>query len=99
MPQLMAVNAWGPLEQLQKECEALGFYLSAHPLDCFEPLLERLGVLPSTKLAEFQGTQVSLAGIPTGIKQKLSKRGKRFAFVSFSDAYGSFEVLLFFLSC
>ena len=95
MPQLMTVDAWGPLEQLQKECEALGFYLSAHPLDSFEPLLERLGVLPSTKLAEFQGTQVSLAGIPTGIKQKLSKRGKRFAFVSFSDAYGSFEVLLF----
>jgi len=95
MPQLMKINPWGSLEQLQKECEALGFYLSAHPLDSFEPLLQRLGVLPSIKLGEFPGTQVSLAGIPTGIKQKLSKRGKRFAFVSFSDAYGSFEVLLF----
>ncbi len=96
MPPLMVVNPWNPLEQLQKECDALGFYLSAHPLDSFAPLLDRLGVIPSIKLGnDVSGSHVTLAGIPTGIKQKMSKRGKRFAFVGFSDAYGSFETLLF----
>lgn len=96
MPQLVSVKPWPSLEKLQQECDAIGFYLSAHPLDNYNATLKKLGVVPSNRVGMDAGMSGALlAGIPTSIKQKMSKRGKRFAFVSFSDAHGSFEAVLF----
>ncbi|MBP0651633.1 hypothetical protein J8J40_31685, partial [Mycobacterium tuberculosis] len=39
---LPAVQLWQPAEQLQREHAAVGFYLSAHPLDEYRPILERM---------------------------------------------------------
>ena len=95
MPKLANPTPWKSLEQLQKEAEAIGFYLSAHPLDSYEKALEKLGVMESTKIGSTGESGILLAGIPLSLKQKMSKRGKRFAFAGFSDAHSSFEVVLF----
>src|SRR5690606_1797421 len=49
-PTLPAITDWPLVERLQYEFEAVGFYLSAHPLDGSRRMLERLGVTPSGKL-------------------------------------------------
>ncbi len=95
---LPAVEDWPGMDRLRHEFEAMGFYLSAHPLDDYEAGLKRLRVvravdLPSV-LAREKGRQKA-AGIVTGKQERTSRQGNRFAFVQISDASGVFEVMLF----
>ena len=96
---LTEVADWPPLERLQREFEAMGFYLSAHPLDGYGGILKRLNVVPSARLAgrlAGDGSQrVNLAGTVLGRQERTSARGNRFAFVQLSDTSGAFEVTLF----
>jgi DNA polymerase-3 subunit alpha len=94
-----ALGDWPLTQRLQSEFEAIGFYLSAHPLDAYAVALKRLGVLRSTDLAQRlrQGgaTRVKLAGSVIGKQERTSAKGNRFAFVQCSDASGVFEVTFF----
>lgn len=95
---LPAVNDWDLIEKLNCEKEAVGFYLSAHPLDAYTTVLARQKVISSTEIAERatgKGGVVKLAGTIQGIRKMKSKRGKAYAFLSLSDAHGGFEVTLF----
>lgn len=95
---LPEVNNWDLIEKLKCEKEAVGFYLSAHPLDAYTSVLARQKVIPSTEIAERatgKGGVVRLAGTIQGIRKMKSKRGKAYAFLSLSDAHGGFEVTLF----
>ena len=98
-PPLPPVVEWPSMDRLQQEFEAIGFYLSAHPLDPYETALKRLGVVPSGKLvAHLQSGKpgrVRLAGIVGARKERTSAKGNRFAFVGMSDLTGMFEVMLF----
>ncbi len=98
-PKLTEAKPWDELQQLQYEFDAIGFYLTAHPLDGAALLLERLQVVPSTKLAERAkaggATRVKLAGIVLARQERIAKSGNRFAFVQMSDAYGSYEIMVF----
>ncbi len=82
------------LERLQQEFEALGCYLTAHPLEGYLASLAKLGVTPSDQLALCGGQRVKLAGVVLG-KQERSTARSRFAFVQLSDPSGVFEVTLF----
>ncbi len=98
-PALPAVQEWPSIERLQHEFDAIGFYLSSHPLDAYGKSLERVGVvrfadLPS-RLAAGGSTRFKLAGIVIGRKERTSARGNRFAFLQMSDSSGVFEVTLF----
>jgi len=90
---------WTPMERLQQEFEAIGFYLSSHPLDAYGKSLERVGVVRSAELAPRLAmggsSRVKLAGIVVGRKERTSARGNRFAFLQMSDASGFFEVTVF----
>lgn len=86
------------LETLQKEFDALGFYLSAHPLDIYEGCLSHLFLVSSDDLltkAKDNITAVNLAGIVLSKQERASKTGQKFAFVSLSDRDGTFEVAFF----
>jgi DNA polymerase III subunit alpha len=98
-PALPLVEDWSPVERLQHEFAAIGFYLSSHPLDPYGKSLERAGVvrfadLPAG-LAANEATRFKLAGVVVGKKERSSARGNRFAFVQMSDPSGLFEVTLF----
>ena len=90
------VPEWSPMDRLKEEFDALGYYLSAHPLDTYSKSLEKLKV---KRIADISASRrpgpVKLAGTLIGKKERLSAKGNRFAFVQFSDATGSFEVTLF----
>jgi len=98
-PTLPLVADWPPVERLQHEFAAIGFYLSSHPLDPYGKSLERAGVIRFAELpaglAANGATRFKLAGIVVGRKERTSARGNRFAFVQMSDPSGIFEVTLF----
>ncbi|HVH81721.1 MAG TPA: DNA polymerase III subunit alpha, partial [Stellaceae bacterium] len=98
-PKLPLVEDWPPVEKLQHEFDAIGFYLSSHPLDPYGKSLERAGILAfgdlPAALAANSSTRFRLAGIVVGKKERTSARGNRFAFVSLSDTSGVFEVTMF----
>jgi len=98
MPSLPAATDWPLAERLQKEFEAIGFYLSSHPLNPYGKSLARLGVLRFADLARRPAgaeTRVKLAGVVIGSKERTSARGNRFAFLQVSDMSGMFEAVAF----
>ena len=98
-PPLPVVEDWPPVEKLQHEFDAIGFYLSSHPLDPYGKSLERAGIMSFAELpaalAARNSTRFRLAGIVVGRKERTSARGNRFAFVQLSDMSGVFEVTVF----
>ena len=90
---------WPELERLQLEAEAIGFYLSAHPLDSYAQGMERLGVKKCSEV--FQGIRVGdnirakLAGCVNSFQKRISKNGNKYAFLEISDGSSNFEGLLF----
>ncbi|MEZ5926660.1 MAG: DNA polymerase III subunit alpha [Hyphomicrobiaceae bacterium] len=96
--QLKPARVWPPIESLTKEFEAIGFYLSGHPLDAYQSVLGKLG---AERYGDFEarvgaGTRSGiLAGIVTMKRERRSKSGNRFAFVGVSDQTGQFEAVVF----
>ncbi|MEE8443892.1 MAG: DNA polymerase III subunit alpha, partial [Alphaproteobacteria bacterium] len=88
---------WPQQDKLQREFEALGFYLSAHPLQSLARLCEKLKVVQWSDIASgaVAKSRVKLAGIVAGRRLTTSSRGSRMAFVRMSDASGSYEVTMF----
>ena len=89
---------WPPLERLAFEAEAIGFHLTAHPLDAYRQALRRLRVTAIAQLearAEAGEARVKLAGTVVAVKERVTRTGNRMAFVRLSDASGSVEVTLF----
>jgi DNA polymerase-3 subunit alpha len=89
---------WPELERLGYEAEAIGFHLTAHPLDGFAHLLRRLGVVPTNQVttrAEAGRARVKLAGCMVSIKERPTRTGSRMAWLTISDTMGSCEITLF----
>jgi DNA polymerase III subunit alpha len=89
---------WGLLERLAFEAEAIGFHLTAHPLDAYARALRQLDVVRSTDVeprARAGVTRVKLAGTVVAMKERMTRTGSRMAWVRISDASGSVEVTCF----
>lgn len=100
VPELPDIAEWDPLEKLSHEFDAVGFYLSAHPLDSKAAQLERMNIMNIAALNEMVAKQgsamVDMAGVLLKKNIKVSqKSGNKFAFLQLSDATGIFEVMLF----
>ena len=95
---LPTVPDWPQLEKLAFEAEAVGFHLSAHPLDTYAAVLKRLGVVPSAEIgsrARAGGVRLKLAGTVVASKERNTRTGSRMAWVTLSDTAGTYEVTLF----
>ncbi len=95
---LPTVPDWPQMERLAAEAEAIGFHLTAHPLDAYAVALGRLGAVASTTLlarAQAGLGRAKLAGLVVASKERNTRSGSRMAWVRLSDAQGSFEVTLF----
>jgi DNA polymerase III subunit alpha len=97
-PRLPDVEPWDTLERLAREMEAVGFYLSGHPLDDVQTSLRRAGVTGFADLLS-GGTRgassAKLAGTLIRCQDKKSRNDSRFAIAELSDPTGSFEVWIF----
>ena len=92
--QLPKVPDWPLMDRLKEEASAIGFYLSAHPLDAYKTTLKRLGVKSHAEiLSNGISGAVKIAGTVISKREMTSKKnGSRFAFVQLSDASAAFEV-------
>ncbi|MBL9073527.1 DNA polymerase III subunit alpha [Tabrizicola sp.] len=97
-PRLPFRDDWLPTERLAQEHQAIGFYLSGHPLDDYMSALRRKDVktlAEVTQLAERGPLIAKLAGSVSSRQERKSARGNRFAFVQLSDPTGLYEVTCF----
>jgi DNA polymerase-3 subunit alpha len=89
---------WTEMERLQHEFEAVGFFLSGHPLDAYAGVLCKLGVTSYAELetrAELGEASGRVAGIVVSVRERRSQKGNKFAFAMFSEPTGQFEVVVF----
>jgi len=96
-PRLQRAAPFGLPDQLDEELQAVGFYLSGHPLeDMTEVLRRRRSTLYADAMAQAQdGVEgFRMAGVIRRRQERSSSRnGDRFAFVTLSDPTGEYEVL------
>ena len=96
-PPLPQVPDWPPEERLRQEHEAVGFYLTGHPLDAWKGALARQRVATSAELTARagRGGSARIAGVVVARRERVNQRGSRYAFVQLSDAAGLYEVTVF----
>jgi DNA polymerase-3 subunit alpha len=83
---------WTLAELAEREKAALGFYLSAHPLDAFGDILQTVGgVLIHDGMQMQHGSQVVLAGSIGGLQIRTSRQGNPFANFRLEDRSGSIK--------
>ena len=90
---------WSNIEMLNRERDLVGIYLSAHPLDEYEIILNNLC---NTHCAELEDKKllsskqkITFGGIVTDVKSKFTKNGKPCGFITLEDFQGSGELALF----
>ncbi|MGE5682425.1 MAG: DNA polymerase III subunit alpha, partial [Bacillota bacterium] len=95
-PELPEVNTWTSKEELSKEREVLGFYLTNHPLRKYELEYKSFATIHLGETEELENTeQVRACGVITGLKKKIDRSGKTMAFFNLDDFSGSCECLVF----
>ena len=86
------------MERLQHEFEAVGFFLSGHPLDAYATVLAKLNTLSFAELEARADRGVvagRLAGVVVSARERRSQKGNKFAFAMFSEPTGQFEAVIF----
>ncbi|MEZ4367079.1 MAG: hypothetical protein R2939_12465 [Kofleriaceae bacterium] len=91
------LEPWSAKQQLAFEKEALGFYISGHPLDRYQADLARYA---SAKTADFatgaRGVgEAALGGVVSQYREMLTKKGDKMARFVLEDTEGSLEVICF----
>ncbi|MDZ4321005.1 MAG: OB-fold nucleic acid binding domain-containing protein, partial [Phenylobacterium sp.] len=96
-PRLPRAEMWTPVERLDEELAAVGFYLSGHPLEDMVPALRRrrTELLTDVIIKAEAGAEVfRMAGVVRRKQERASQSsGEKFAFVTLSDPTGEYEVL------
>jgi len=92
------VPAWSSTERADRELSAIGFHLSAHPLDAYQDLFDRLRV---QRWADFEravkdgASAGRLAGTIASRQDRRTRKGTPMMILSVSDQSGSYEVIAF----
>jgi DNA polymerase III subunit alpha len=89
---------WLPSERLKREYDAIGFFLSGHPLDDYAAVLKKLRVQP---WAEFSravkngATAGRVAGTVVSRQERRTRTGNKLGIIGLSDASGAYEAVVF----
>jgi len=95
---LPALEPWLPAERLQREYEAVGFFLSGHPLDDYGAALKRLRVQPWAEFARAVKNGAGagrVAGTVVARTERRTKSGSKMGIIGLSDPSGHYEAVLF----
>ncbi len=92
------VPAWPAAERLRREFEAVGFFLSGHPLDDYASVMQKMRVERWTDFARAvkQGASAArLAATVLDRAERRTKSGSKMGIVTLSDPTGQYEAILF----
>ncbi|AYG61364.1 DNA polymerase III subunit alpha [Rhizobium jaguaris] len=95
---LPTFTPWLASERLLREFQVLGFYLTAHPLDSYKNVLNKMRVqtFADFSAAVKQGASNGrLAGTVISKQERKTRTGNKMGIFVFSDASGQFEAVLF----
>jgi DNA polymerase III subunit alpha len=95
---LVPTKPWTPTNRLSREFDAVGFFLTGHPLDDYQDVLDALGAetwLDFADKARSRRVVGTLAGTVLAMRERQGKGGNAYAFVAFSDPTGQFEAVVF----
>ncbi|HZI08508.1 MAG TPA: DNA polymerase III subunit alpha, partial [Archangium sp.] len=89
------VDEWPEKERLAFEKEAIGFYVSGHPLHAYEKELKRYARPVTAVQRARRDEKISVGGIIAAMRERPTKTGKRMAWVTLEDLSGSIELVCF----
>jgi len=95
--QAPAAAEWDESELLKNEKEALGFYITGHPLTRYDTILSRLRAKKTTDLEQAADkAEVLIGGILRAVRKKnVKSSGELMAYLTLEDDEGSIEVIVF----
>ncbi len=88
------VPEWPVNQKLSYERDALGFYISGHPLEKFRWDLKRLGAVTTADIKARSLKEVRVGGVITALKLKNTKKGDRYASFALEDWLGTIDSLV-----
>ena len=97
-PVVPPCEPWGTMENLRREREVVGIYISGHPLDDFKKEITTFcnsSVSAFNRLEEYVNRELSVAGIITAVQHRVSKNGKAWAFFTLEDYTDAQEFRIF----
>ncbi len=89
-----AIPEWPVNQKLAFERNALGFYISGHPLEKFRWDLKRLGALSTADVKTKGIKEVRVGGVITSLKLKNTKKGDRYASFALEDWAGTIDSIV-----
>ena len=92
------VEPWLPAERLQKEFDAIGFFLSGHPLDDYAAALKRMRVQSWAEFARAVRAGASagrVAGTVVARTERRTRTGSKMGIIELSDPTGHYEAVVF----
>jgi DNA polymerase-3 subunit alpha len=97
-PLKVRAQAWPAADRLRREFEAVGFFLSGHPLEAYEPALKRLRATRWADFARAVRGGASTARLGASVIDRYERRtktGSKLGVVQLSDPSGQYEAILF----
>jgi DNA polymerase-3 subunit alpha len=102
-PQIAVCPPWSLTEQLDREKEVAGIYLSGHPLDHYKFEMKHYGITPIVDFNEVkdsptlsaQGKSFKLLCLVSSANQRISRQGNKFGSYVLEDYSGKTELVLF----
>jgi len=92
------VEPWLPAERLQKEFDAIGFFLSGHPLDDYAAALKRMRVQSWAEFARAVRAGASAGRVAGTVVARIERRtrtGSKMGIIELSDPTGHYEAVVF----
>ena len=93
-----AAAAWLRAERMQKEYDAVGFFLTGHPLDDYAPLLKGLRVQSWSELARAVKAGATAGRVAATVVSRMERRtksGSKMGIIGLSDPSGHYEAIIF----
>jgi DNA polymerase-3 subunit alpha len=98
-PPIPQAEEWSNIEKLNKERDLVGIYLSSHPLDDYAVILKTMCNTHCKELEDkaslVKKETITIGGIVSNAKSKITKQNKPCGFVTIEDYGGSGEIALF----
>ncbi|MBD2767380.1 DNA polymerase III subunit alpha [Hymenobacter sp. BT664] len=95
LPKIHDLEPWSKTEQLRREKEVVGFYLSGHPLDSYKLELDAYCTCGLDKVDEIKNKEIAVAGLITNVLFKTTKNGQPFCTFTLEDYETSINPALF----
>lgn len=95
---LPSIDAWLPADKLRREYDAIGFFLSGHPLDDYATILKRLRVQSWAEFSRAVKTGATAGKVAATVVSRMERRtktGNKMGIIGLSDPTGHFEAVLF----